>query len=144
MSEITNVDAAALGDSELPENAKGYIGTKYVHAWSEERDGQGGYAVVYSDGYRSWSPKDVFDTAYEPVETHEGLCFGSALALLKQGNMLARAGWNGKGMHIRLQVPDENSKMRRPYIYMSPVDGDLVPWVASQSDLLADDWQLAN
>jgi hypothetical protein len=125
-------------------NVKAYIGTKRVDAWPEERDGEAGYAVVYSDGYKSWSPKIVFEAAYEPIDTHEGLCFGTALALLKQGHMLQRAGWNGKGMYIRLQVPDENSKMRRPYLFMSPVDGDLVPWVASQSDVLADDWQLAD
>ena len=45
-------------------------------------------------------------------------------------------------MWIELQRPDEQSKMKRPYLFMSPVDGDLVPWVASQSDLLADDWIL--
>ena len=45
-------------------------------------------------------------------------------------------------MWIALQVPDQHSKMRRAYIYMNPVDGDLVPWVASQSDLLAWDWML--
>lgn len=66
--------------------------------------------------------------------------FGEVLAALKQGKKAAREGWNGKGMWIHLQVPDENSKMRRPYIYMCPVDGDLVPWLASQSDLLAEDW----
>jgi len=43
-------------------------------------------------------------------------------------------------MFVELQVPDENSKMRRPYLFMSPIDGDLVPWVASQTDLLAEDW----
>ncbi len=53
----------------------------------------------------------------------------------------ARAGWNGKGMYISLQVPDENSKMKRPYIYIVPVGGELVPWVASQSDLLSSDWE---
>jgi uncharacterized protein DUF2829 len=68
--------------------------------------------------------------------------FGMALAALKAGNKISREGWNGKEMWCRLQVPDENSKMRRPYIYMKPVDGDLVPWVASQSDLLAEDWFL--
>lgn len=46
-------------------------------------------------------------------------------------------------MWLALQVPDAHSKMKRPYIYMSPVGGELVPWVASQSDLLADDWQHA-
>lgn len=69
--------------------------------------------------------------------------FGWALSELKNGSKLTRSGWNGKDMWIHLQVPDENSKMRRPYIYMKPVDGDLVPWVASQSDILAEDWQLA-
>ena len=69
--------------------------------------------------------------------------FGWALDQLNQGERLTRSGWNGKDMWIHLQVPDENSKMRRSYIYMKPVDGDLVPWVASQSDLLAEDWQLA-
>lgn len=66
--------------------------------------------------------------------------FSWALYELKQGNKVCRKGWNGRNMWLCLQVPDENSKMRRPYIYMSPVDGDLVPWVASQSDLLAEDW----
>ena len=66
--------------------------------------------------------------------------FSQALELLKQGKRISRAGWNGAGQYLELQVPDENSKMKRPYIYISPVDDNLVPWVASQSDLLADDW----
>lgn len=66
--------------------------------------------------------------------------FEVALALIKDGKRVARTGWNGQGMYIAYQVTDVDSKMRRPYIYMCPVDGDLVPWVASQSDLLADDW----
>ncbi|MBF31845.1 MAG: hypothetical protein Unbinned1322contig1000_38 [Prokaryotic dsDNA virus sp.] len=66
--------------------------------------------------------------------------FGVALNWLNDGHAVARKGWNGKDMWLRMQTPDENSMMRRPYIYMSPVDGELVPWVASQSDLLATDW----
>lgn len=66
--------------------------------------------------------------------------FGHALVELRGGRRVARAGWNGKGMWIELQVPDARSKMTRPYLYMSAVNGDLVPWVASQSDILADDW----
>lgn len=65
--------------------------------------------------------------------------FGEALTELKYGHKVAREGWNGKGMYVEMQVPDEHSKMRRPYLFMSPVDGALVPWVASQSDLLAED-----
>jgi hypothetical protein len=68
--------------------------------------------------------------------------FGEALDALKRGRKVTRAGWNGKGMWLALQVPDEHSKMRRPYVYMRPVDGDLVPWIASQSDLLAEDWSI--
>jgi len=67
---------------------------------------------------------------------------GWALRQLKQGSKITRDGWNGKNQWLSLQVPDENSKMKRPYIYISPVDGDLVPWVASQSDLLAEDWSV--
>lgn len=70
--------------------------------------------------------------------------FGMALAGLKAGNKISREGWNGKNMWLNLQVPDEHSKMRRPYIYIKPVDGDFVPWVASQSDLLAEDWFLVD
>lgn len=66
--------------------------------------------------------------------------FEMALNLLRQGKKLTRDGWNGNGMYIQLQVPDAHSKMRKPYIFMSPVDGELVPWVASHSDILASDW----
>ena len=66
--------------------------------------------------------------------------FGAALQALREGERLSRDGWNGRGMWIKLQTPDENSKMSRPYLYISSVDGDLVPWVASQTDLLASDW----
>ena len=43
-------------------------------------------------------------------------------------------------MWISLQIPDEHSKMGLPYIYMKTVSGELVPWLASQTDMLADDW----
>jgi transposase len=66
--------------------------------------------------------------------------FGLALDALKEGRRVYRAGWNGKGMWIALQVPDEHSKMRRPYIYISDAQGLLVPWLASQADMLAEDW----
>lgn len=66
--------------------------------------------------------------------------FGGALILLRAGKKVTRDGWNGRGMHLALQVPDAHSKMTLPYIYMSTVTGDLVPWLASQTDLLAADW----
>ena len=73
--------------------------------------------------------------------------FGQALELLKNGKKAQREGWNGKGLWIELQTPDENSKMTLPYLYINyPTDaintpGARVPWVTSQTDVLAEDWQ---
>jgi hypothetical protein len=67
--------------------------------------------------------------------------FGSAIDELRAGERVQREGWNGKGMWLELQVPDEHSKMTLPYIFMSTAQGDLVPWLASQTDILATDWQ---
>lgn len=66
--------------------------------------------------------------------------FSEALKILKVGGRVSRSGWNGKGMFLALQVPDENSKMKRPYIYITPDAEYVVPWVASQADLLTEDW----
>lgn len=68
--------------------------------------------------------------------------FGWALDMLRNRFKVAREGWNGKNQYLELQVPDENSKMTLPYIYIRTVQGDLVPWLASQTDLLATDWTL--
>ena len=72
------------------------------------------------------------------------LTFSNVLDMMKkykQDNLrFRRMGWNGKDMYITLQCPDENSKMTQSYIYMKTADGNLVPWVASQTDLLSEDW----
>lgn len=68
---------------------------------------------------------------------------GWAVKQMQDEQKVRRAGWNGKGMWLALQVPDAHSKMGLPYVYMSVVDGKLVPWLCSQTDLLALDWELA-
>ena len=71
---------------------------------------------------------------------------GKAVELLKKGKKVARTGWNGKGLWLELQVPDKYSKMTLPYIYMNYPKGDKyhdgcrVPWLASQTDMLEEDW----
>ena len=70
--------------------------------------------------------------------------FSTALGGLTLGAKLRRAGWNGKGMWIAIQRPDEHSMMTLPYIYMKTADGHLVPWVASQTDILSDDWEVVD
>jgi len=83
------------------------------------------------------------------IETpNTGLNFGQAIEALKAGYKVARTGWNGKGLWLELQVPDAHSKMTLPYIYLNyPEDaqntpGARVPWLASQTDCLAEDWQV--
>lgn len=129
-----------------------------------------GYLVEYVDGgsrnteqykgYVSWSPKEQFDNAYREVN---GLSFGLALEAIGQGKKVARAGWNGKGMWIakgegNKSLPAEkfwNKHTRNhaelnggtaevlPYILMKTASGEiLMGWLASQSDMLADDWQI--
>ena len=77
------------------------------------------------------------------------MTFGLAIEALKKGHKVARKGWNGKGIFIELQTPTEQSKMTSPYIYIDTtgLQGDnphaprsLVPWLASQTDMLAEDW----
>lgn len=85
--------------------------------------------------------------------------FGVALFWLKNGNKVARAGWNGKGMFLFL-VPGSTFKVNRPpllgiypegtsidycpHIDMKTADGKIVPWLASQTDVLAEDWHIVS
>lgn len=80
------------------------------------------------------------------MEEHD---FGWALRELRKGNKVSREGWNGKGIHIELQVPDANSKMTSPYVFIdttglqtdnAAAPKSRVPWLCSQTDMLSDDW----
>lgn len=90
----------------------------------------------------------------------EDMNFGDALVLLKQGKRVARKGWNGKNMSVAYQkgYPDgipcnKNTAQAwgmeegelfkcRPYLQMRCADGTFQMWLASQSDILADDWYI--
>lgn len=91
----------------------------------------------------------------------ETFSFSIALSMLKDGRRVARTGWNGKGMWLCLspgsvvaadklwanhnrEFAEENGGSARvlPYITMKTADDCIVPWLASQTDLLADDWML--
>lgn len=67
---------------------------------------------------------------------------GWVLRQLKNGKKVMRRGWNGRGMWLELQVPDVFSKMTLPYVFINYSDGNRVPWLASQTDLLMQDWEL--
>ena len=116
-----------------------------------------GYKVVYQDGYESWSPKDVFEAAYRRTD---GMNFGLAIEAAKMGKRIARRGWNGKNMSVAYQkdypdgIPCNENTARawgmkvgelfrcRPYLQLRCADGSFQMWVASQSDILADDWYI--
>lgn len=66
--------------------------------------------------------------------------FSEALAYVKLGGAIQREGWNGKGLLVKAQFPDENSKMSLPYLYIEYPNGDRCPWLASQTDIMAEDW----
>lgn len=160
-----------------------YIGTKIISAmpmtrlaynhyrnWqvpAGENPNDEGYLVEYldggkpndprHDGYISWSPKEQFEAAYNPV-THN-MSFGHALVALSAGSRVARVGWNGKAMWLILVqgagadvnsidyivrddtdgVPTDGLKMLS-WIGMRTAGSEFVPWLASQTDILAQDW----
>jgi len=141
-----------------------YFGTKRIDAWPEDRNGVGGMGVRYPDGYESWSPLDVFADAYQPVSA---LSFGHALVAVKSGYRIARSDWNGKGAFVAymppLHLPPFNSQHPgqkvndrtakwigkdqpldcQPYLAMYTADKKWVPgWLASQTDMLANDWYI--
>jgi hypothetical protein len=105
-----------------------------------------GYKVVYEDGYVSWSPKEVFEKAYRRIDN---LTFGLTVEALKQGKRVARKGWNGKGMFIYIQDFTEYNKIADPgYILencismYTAVQKWQPGWLASQLDILAEDWMI--
>ena len=129
-----------------------YIGTKIITAWAAVgKDGAPGYGVKYEDGYTSWSPKAQFEAAYRDIEGPvQALTFGDALHMLKLGKRVARSGWNGKGMWLKLVPADLADKIAfeyaalnaLPWIGMKTADEKFVPWLASQTDVLAEEWMV--
>lgn len=138
---------------------------------ADENGADEGYLVEYVDGgkgntdhyagYVSWSPADVFDRAYRPCK---GMTFGQAIESLKVGQKVARKGWNGKGMWLILIPGRTNVKVQEntpyknvlspstaieilPHIDMWTTNSEgrramLPGWVASQTDMLSEDWEI--
>lgn len=105
---------------------------------------------------------DIFQSTYQRVD-NTGLPFGQAIEALKDGKKVARAGWNGKGMWLSLSgdgvryIPassfwsENNAEFAHqqpngtaavlPCITMKTATGEiLMGWLASQTDMLAEDW----
>lgn len=146
---------------------KKYVGTKMIEAkqmnrgaynkyrgWQippDEDPEDEGYLVKYPDGYESWSPRKQFEEAYRECEN---MTFGIALELLKKGFKVAREGWNGKKQYIQLATgisyksPDgeivncEHDAIGNKAIAFVGTSGVQMGWLASQTDVLAEDWKI--
>ena len=118
----------------------------------EFTDQQEGYRVRYEDGYESWSPKDVFEDAYRQTDA---MNFGLAIEAMKKGERVARKGWNGKDMYVFLAYEadfvtdadisafDQLEVEVGDMLIMKTAQNTFQPgWLASQADMLADDWYI--
>lgn len=154
----------------LPVNRQAYNDIRGWKLPANENGSDEGYLVEYIsggepnhpdfDGYISWSPKDVFDSAYRPTD---GMTFGIALEALKKGFKVARRGWNGRGMWLILVPGQKEVALRQgtpygdalaltsceilPHIDMWTTNADgrramLPGWLASQTDMLSEDWEV--
>lgn len=128
-----------------------YIGTKIVGAipGRNKTDSEDGYIVRYQDGYTSWSPKLAFEEAYRKASC---LNFGIALEMCKKGAKITREGWNGRGQYIELAknvsytnadgtvVNVDHKAYGHDALAFVGTSGVQLGWLASQADMLADDW----
>lgn len=131
-----------------------------------ENPADDGYLVTYEEGYESWCPKDVFEKHNRPTA---GMTFGHAIEAAKQGHKIARRGWNGQGMFVAymppMYLPPANSQALgkkvndrtakfigpdapldcQPYFAMYNAQKQWIPgWLATQSDMLSDDWRIVD
>lgn len=159
---------AELMDSEAASKYLGRIvapkSTGTTH--NAEYGSHPGYLVKYYDGYESWCPRIQFEKANRPCD---GMTFGLAIEAAKKGLKIARKGWNGKDMFVVFMSPmclppfsdqstnrkvndrtakwigEDTSLDSLGYFAMFTADKKWQPgWLASQADMLADDWMIVD
>ncbi|TVL97172.1 MAG: DUF2829 domain-containing protein [Candidatus Brocadia sp. WS118] len=158
---MTRAEYNAFRGWELPNNENGGDEGYLVEYLDGGKPNVEGYA-----GYVSWSPKEQFENAYQPTDA---MSFGHAILAARAGAKIARAGWNGKNMFVALmpalklppfnsqepgaKVNDRTAKFigedtpldSQPYFAMKTATGAWQPgWLASQNDMLANDWQIVD
>ncbi len=67
---------------------------------------------------------------------------GTAVKEMWLGHKVTRENWNGPGQYLKMEMPHDSGNMTLPFIYITTVQGDTVPWLCSQTDLLAQDWMI--
>jgi hypothetical protein len=128
---------------------------------ADENPEDDGYRILYPDGYVSWSPRQQFVDAYRSFDG--SMTFGHAIEAMRKGMRVTRLGWNGRSMWLTLSPGGVVSHDKfwaarnaefalaqggvaevRPYVTMKTADDCIVPWVASQTDILAEDWEVVS
>ena len=129
---------------------------------TNEDPNEEGYHVLYPSGYEGWCPKAQFEAVSRPID---GMTFGQALEVMKQGRKVTRRGWNNMDIWICIPLCDGPKEIPAmgiwgkpnaeyaeqnggkvtvmPYITMKTADGTIVMgWQGLQEDILSDDWQI--
>lgn len=153
-----------IGEKFAYENAFNKMWTPYgfwLHKALAESD-----SFETKEAYDAWHATGIKELCQgnilpkdEQCSVSEDFSFGHAIASLKLGHRVARAGWNGKGMFL-YYVPENKYPASRnehgtmvgvfeddmvpygAYIAMKTAQNNVVPWLASQTDVLAEDWQI--
>lgn len=134
---------------------------EYCHdrGWDVPRDENPDDAghIIYRTDDITWVPDRVFQMNYRSVDAD--FDFSAALILLKEGRKVARHGWNGKNMYVYYvngsaftvnrpplinMLPEGTLVHYRPHFDMFYADGTYGVWVASHSDIAANDWHLVD
>ncbi len=144
-----------IGTKVIKSSAMSLAEYNIHRGWTQpegEKD-ERGYLVEYEDGL-GWTPEAQYLATYQDTDR---MTFDHALYMIKQGYRVARAGWNGKDMFIFLVdgsmfevnrppllgiFPEGTAIRYQPHIDMKTADESIVPWLCSQSDILANDWML--
>lgn len=123
-------------------------GLKLIPGTGSESDE--GYFIQYPDGYKAWCPKESFEKSGRPID---GMTFGQAIEALKLGKKVSRRGWNGKGQYLSLgtefryrdlagwQEAVHETSGKAAIVFHGTI-GEQVGWLASQSDMLSEDWTI--
>lgn len=95
-------------------------------------------------GCNSLNAAHTFKEDCTLFEKDENMDFGEALKFLKKGKRVSRRGWNGKGMYIYLAKNQKlETQVWEPCIVMKTAQAKHQPgWLASQADMLAEDWEV--
>ena len=110
---------------------------------------------AYTDDLVHKNNEQIYIRDYIFSYDEESMDFGAALEVLKDGGIVTRKGWNGKGMFLYYVPKGDYLPVTEAatwafkgepvpygaYIAMKTASGNVVPWLASQTDMLAEDWE---